>query len=81
MTGAFDTTYLSGLTTVSGDQHADEHMYLKSLLQIVDYITGKGAYAVLDREFLFIRLAGSIHRSSAHNYMAYDGEPISSTSA
>ncbi|PPQ70299.1 hypothetical protein CVT26_014584 [Gymnopilus dilepis] len=46
LTGAFDQTYLSGLTT------------------IVNYITGKGAYAVID----------------PHNYMSYNGQHISSTS-
>lgn len=46
LTGAFDPTYLAGLTT------------------IVNYITNKGAYAVLD----------------PHNYMIYDNAAISSTS-
>ncbi|KZP15265.1 glycoside hydrolase family 5 protein [Athelia psychrophila] len=45
LTGAFDPTYLAGLTT------------------IVNYITSKGAYAVVD----------------PHNYMIYDNAPISST--
>ncbi|KAI0259894.1 glycoside hydrolase superfamily [Gloeopeniophorella convolvens] len=45
LTGPFDSTYLSGLTT------------------IVNYITGKGAFALID----------------PHNYMIYNNAPISDT--
>ncbi|KZP15293.1 glycoside hydrolase family 5 protein [Athelia psychrophila] len=45
LTGAFDPTYLAGLTT------------------IVNYITSKGGYAVVD----------------PHNFMIYDNAPISNT--
>ncbi|KAI0259893.1 endoglucanase [Gloeopeniophorella convolvens] len=50
LTGPFDSTYLGGLTTAC-------------CLFIVNYITGKGAYAVID----------------PHNYMIYNGAPISDT--
>ncbi|KAG6847477.1 hypothetical protein H0H93_007872, partial [Arthromyces matolae] len=52
LTGAFDSTYLSGLTTASAPT------------QIVNYITNKGAYAVID----------------PHNYMRYNGNIITSSS-
>lgn len=49
LTGAFDSTYLSGLQTVSGIMCKCMLSKLTSNTQIVNYITGKGAYAVVDR--------------------------------
>ncbi|KAF7789792.1 hypothetical protein EIP86_000738 [Pleurotus ostreatoroseus] len=58
--------------------------YLSGLKTIISYITGKGAYALVDREYLPIAFPSAMGCCAefglAHNFMIYNGATITSTS-
>ena len=54
--------------------------YLSGITTFVEYITNKGGFAILDREFHRHRHAyNPLTLLSAHNFMIYNGAQITST--